>query len=250
MVRVQVQLLDPLPGNVNEMSAESLDWLCEEIRKNGFIDPLEVVPKSDGRYLILGGEHRWKAAQRLAMTEVTCVLLSHERWQDEDLQIFASVRLNQLRGQTNPVKMAAVYSQLMSKYGEANLRRMFAVSDQTLWGRMVKDVRKSLGAKLPRNIQNKFKEKAKKATGIEDLGRVLNEILVEEGETLKHSYLIFTFGEQEHVRIAMTTEMRAALDKVFAYCRAWGKDTNEVIATLTRLWAEDAEAREAEHLGV
>ena len=64
-VLIPIDRLVPTSFNVNEMDEPEFAVLVEEIRDGGFDEPCQVVPIKDGhdagKYLILGGEHRYKA---------------------------------------------------------------------------------------------------------------------------------------------------------------------------------------------
>src|SRR5688572_24224867 len=50
--------------------AESISALAESLRTAGLIQPLIVRPLADGRYEIIAGERRWRAAQEAALETV------------------------------------------------------------------------------------------------------------------------------------------------------------------------------------
>jgi len=80
------------------MSADAFNRLVDEISEVGFIAPIQVVPLDSGRYRIIGGEHRWKAAKVVGLSEIPCMVLSDSRWADEDLCFLAGTRIETLNG--------------------------------------------------------------------------------------------------------------------------------------------------------
>lgn len=80
--------------NANKMDDETFVVLVEEIRTNGFLDPIEVVALEGEQYRIIGGEHRHKAAARLEMETIPARVLVGDRWDDGDLQKFRTMRAN------------------------------------------------------------------------------------------------------------------------------------------------------------
>lgn len=50
-----------------------LTELTESIREKGVLEPLLVKPKSDGTFMIIAGERRWRASQAAGLTEVPCI---------------------------------------------------------------------------------------------------------------------------------------------------------------------------------
>lgn len=85
---VKIAALVPNPWNPNRMDERLYASTRESIRTNGFVDPVTVcIPKpgnddwpdfptwEKGTFLIVDGEHRWKAAQDEEMTEIAVNIL-------------------------------------------------------------------------------------------------------------------------------------------------------------------------------
>ena len=63
---------------------------------------------------------------------------------------------------------------------------------------------------------------------LKDLERILNELWSSYGDTMHQSFIVFTYGNREHVYVAMNARVRKALKKVTKYCKG-GEDINDVI---------------------
>lgn len=63
LLKVSADLLDPNPWNSNIVSAENQQKLENSIDELGNFKPI-LVRELNGRYEILGGEHRWMAAKK------------------------------------------------------------------------------------------------------------------------------------------------------------------------------------------
>lgn len=61
--------------NVNVVSPENEAKIDASLQRLGFFKPILCRELPDGRLEIVGGEHRWRSAQRLGMTEVPFVNL-------------------------------------------------------------------------------------------------------------------------------------------------------------------------------
>jgi len=70
-----INQLVPNPWNSNQMTAENEKKLENSIKELGFTKPIIVRELEDGRYQILGGEHRWQVAVRLGYEQVPVVSL-------------------------------------------------------------------------------------------------------------------------------------------------------------------------------
>ena len=71
--------LTGLPNNPRKITQESLNRLCDSIRENGFWShrPCAVEWREDlGKYVVLDGNQRLKAARRLKMKEIPVVIYS------------------------------------------------------------------------------------------------------------------------------------------------------------------------------
>src|SRR5215212_11367741 len=74
--KVPVEFLNPNPRNPRRVFAEAeLEELAESIRQRGIIQPILVRGLDGGRYEIIAGERRWRAAQRAGLHEVPVVLV-------------------------------------------------------------------------------------------------------------------------------------------------------------------------------
>jgi ParB-like chromosome segregation protein Spo0J len=243
IVSVAISSLVPNPWNPNHMDDKTFGRLKKEITEVGMLEPIQVVPLEDGTYRILGGEHRYRAAKELGHTEILCMLLSEEKWKDEDLQKFVTVRLNIVRGKLNPEKFVSLYREMADKYGEEPLRNLFAFTDGEAWSRMIKGIQKGLRKSgLPKEVVDQFGEVVKEARSAKSLGEILNDLLSRYGDTLKHNFMVFKFGNQDHIFVALDTSAWDAVSKVLVFCQEHQLDINQVIGPLTRAWVDGMDA--------
>jgi ParB/RepB/Spo0J family partition protein len=229
---IPIDLIQPNSWNPQDQNEQTFQRLCDEIRDVGFIDPLEVVPLADGHYRILGGEHRWQAAKLVGLEEVPCVVLMDAKWQDEDLQKFTTVRLNVLKGKLDPTRFAKLYQEMAEKYGAEALQQLMGFVDTKGFQKLVGDVKRGLKKSLPKEMQDEFDEKAKEAKTVEDLQQIIQSLFAKYGDTVNLSFMVFTYGKQEHVYVQMNSKTKKALDKVLSYCRSTGEDINDFLAPL------------------
>ena len=76
---VPVELIRPSDGQPRKsFDAESIAMLAESIAESGVVQPLVVRPLSDGRYELIAGERRWRAAQVAGLATVPAVLRSED----------------------------------------------------------------------------------------------------------------------------------------------------------------------------
>ncbi len=111
---VDIDLIDPNPEQPRTFfSEEKLEELSQSIRENGLVQPILLRRKGDGRYQLVAGERRWRAAQRVGMQRVSAVVREVE---DEKLLEIALIE-NIQRQELNPIEEAAAYQRLMEVLG-------------------------------------------------------------------------------------------------------------------------------------
>ena len=71
---LQVDLIDPNPEQPR-VEIGDLSELIESIKEKGVLEPLLVKPLQTGRWMIIAGERRWRAATIAGLKEVPCVEL-------------------------------------------------------------------------------------------------------------------------------------------------------------------------------
>jgi ParB family chromosome partitioning protein len=82
LLQVPVDQIDPNPLQARTIfQTEKLQELAQSIRANGVIQPL-VVRRRGGRYQLVAGERRWRAAKMSGLTQVPVVVQEHS---DEQL---------------------------------------------------------------------------------------------------------------------------------------------------------------------
>ena len=95
-----------------EFSPEALDSLAASIREHGVLQPLVVRPRPNGRYQIVAGERRWRAARIAGLTDLPVVI---RELTDEQAFEIALVE-NLVRADLNPIEEAMGYRTLMERF--------------------------------------------------------------------------------------------------------------------------------------
>lgn len=94
-----------------EFSEEGLNALADSIKKHGVLQPLVVVPE-DGKYKIVAGERRWRAAKLAGLEKVPVIIRTLEA--QERLEI--SIIENAQREDLNAIEMATAYAKLKTQF--------------------------------------------------------------------------------------------------------------------------------------
>jgi ParB family transcriptional regulator, chromosome partitioning protein len=95
-----------------EFAEEALTELVDSIRQHGIIQPL-IVREIGGRYEIIAGERRWRAAQELGLAEVPVILRAASDLEVLELSLIENLQ----RADLNPIEEAQGYARLASEFG-------------------------------------------------------------------------------------------------------------------------------------
>jgi ParB/RepB/Spo0J family partition protein len=129
MADILVSHLVPNPWNPNVMTEEDLQKEMASISEFGFVDPMTVRwMGSEDVYQIIDGEHRWKAAKRLGLESVPCIVLEATDEVAEQLTIV----LNDLRGKPNEEKLAALVKDLSTRRSMLDLEKVLPYKRERL----------------------------------------------------------------------------------------------------------------------
>jgi ParB family transcriptional regulator, chromosome partitioning protein len=111
---LDVTEIEPNPEQPRaKFDAAALDALAGSIGSVGLLQPLIVRPLEDGRYELVAGERRWRAAQKAGIDRVPAVIRSSP--EDERLQ--AALIENMVREDLNPVEEARACAALVDDLG-------------------------------------------------------------------------------------------------------------------------------------
>ena len=128
--RVPIEFVGPNPRNPRRSFAEAeLIDLAQSIREHGIVQPVVVRPAAGaggGRYEIIAGERRWRAAQRAGLTEIPVII----RDVDDRVALELAIIENVQRADLNPIEEAQGYQQLIDEhsYTQADLGQVIGKS--------------------------------------------------------------------------------------------------------------------------
>lgn len=111
---VAPERIDPNPRQPRgEFNAEKLQELTESIRDYGILEPLLVVEKSGGRYELIAGERRWRAAVALKLKAVPVLVRQADDLEKLELSLIENLQRQDL----NPIEEAEGYRELGHAFG-------------------------------------------------------------------------------------------------------------------------------------
>jgi ParB family chromosome partitioning protein len=98
------------------MDEAGLQDLAKSIKTNGVIQPIIVRRVENGRYQIIAGERRWRAAQRAGLLKVPVVVKDIAPADKKRLLEMALIE-NIQRQELNPIEEAQAYQRLLEEFG-------------------------------------------------------------------------------------------------------------------------------------
>ncbi len=128
---------------------DSISELADSIRQQGVIQPILVEESSEGDFLIIAGERRWRAAKEAGLEEVPVIVRSFTKEQKLEIALVENIQREDL----SPLEEARAYYHLMDVM---NLSQQ-EVADKV--GKNRSTVANSLRLlKLPESIKSSMEE--------------------------------------------------------------------------------------------
>ncbi len=113
---VKLAIGDLAPGTYQprrHFDESALEQLSESIETHGIIQPILVRPlKEEGRYEIIAGERRWRAAQRARLHEVPVIIQK----MDDDVALEIALIENLQREDLSPLEEAEGFQRLIDEF--------------------------------------------------------------------------------------------------------------------------------------
>lgn len=115
LTNLPVDMIDPNPGQPRRyFDGEALLALSDSIKKYGILQPLSVTyNRESGRYVLVAGERRLRAARLLGMERVPAVMIDADPEKSEELAIIENIQREDL----NIFEEARSIASLLSRYG-------------------------------------------------------------------------------------------------------------------------------------
>ena len=156
LAMLSVAAIEPHPSQPRRhFDDAALDELAASIAARGVIQPIIVRPLGEGRYQLVAGERRWRAAQRAQLHEIPSLIRDLG---EREVMALALIE-NLQRQDLNPIEEARAYHRLAEDEGltqaeiarmvdksrshVANLQRLLALPEHVL--AMVEDGRLAMG---------------------------------------------------------------------------------------------------------
>lgn len=142
---IPISSIEPLPGQPRKRFDEgALEELAASIAARGVIQPIIVTAKGGGRFQLVAGERRWRAAQKARLHEIPALVRELDEREVMALALIENIQREDL----NPVEEARAYHRLSDEEGltqaeiaqmveksrshVANLQRLLALPEGVL----------------------------------------------------------------------------------------------------------------------
>lgn len=112
--RLRISMIDPKKDQPRRnFDREALASLADSIAANGVLQPILVRESADGRYSIIAGERRWRAAKMAGLSEIPAVVVEADELEAARYAMIENLQREDL----DPTEEARGYAQLMEDFG-------------------------------------------------------------------------------------------------------------------------------------
>lgn len=110
---IDINLISPNPDQPRRaFDEEALDELAASIRELGIVQPLSLRDMGDGRYQIIAGERRWRAASRAGRTTVPAYIRTVSDTEVTEMALIENIQREDL----NAIEVALAFKKLIDNY--------------------------------------------------------------------------------------------------------------------------------------
>ena len=117
LVELELEAISPNPRQPRtRLDEAALSALAESIRVSGLVQPVVVRPVGDGRYELIAGERRWRAARMAGLERMPALVREAE---DRERLELALVE-NLVREDLNAIEVARAVATLVEDFGQTH----------------------------------------------------------------------------------------------------------------------------------
>ena len=117
--KLAVDMLSPNPQQPRRhFDQTALDELSASIKRFGLLQPLVVSPLDDGRYAIIAGERRWRAAKQANLKTVPAIVRTSEELEQLEIAIVENVQRVDLSPLEQAVSVQRLHEQFNLDYSD------------------------------------------------------------------------------------------------------------------------------------
>lgn len=114
VLEIDINQIQPNPNQPRKnFDEDALKELASSIKMHGVVQPIVLNKLTDGKYMIIAGERRWRAANLCGLATVPAVIKNYTDKQVKEISIIENLQREDL----NPIEAARAIKQLMDEYG-------------------------------------------------------------------------------------------------------------------------------------
>lgn len=203
--KVPIELVQPNDYNPNVMPEDLFNALAEDLSQEELDQPV-VVREVDGKYVIVDGEHRYRASKAGGYSEI---LVSIRDMTDNEAKI-ATVRRNTIHGTLDPIKFTQLVQSIATETSSSveEVRRRMAMREKEFHKTFLGMTEKKEVSAISLETNNKNADKAK---AVANLSEMVRNIVQNYGSTLDQGFVSFMLGGQSHLMVSMTGKLKTAV---------------------------------------
>ncbi|WP_090003482.1 MULTISPECIES: ParB/RepB/Spo0J family partition protein [unclassified Candidatus Frackibacter] len=111
--KIDIEKINSNPYQPREdFNEELLEDLSYSIQEHGLIQPITVREKARGKYQLVAGERRWRAAKLAGLDEIAAIV---QRYSNQQMMEVALIE-NLQREDLNPIEEAKAYKRLIEEF--------------------------------------------------------------------------------------------------------------------------------------
>lgn len=109
---IDIEKLIPFKNQARKtFDTKSIEELAKTIKAHGIRQPLTILPsEKEGKYEIVSGERRWRAAQLINLTKLPCIILK-DRDAAEEISLIENIQRKNL----HPLELMSGFQNLLDK---------------------------------------------------------------------------------------------------------------------------------------
>jgi ParB/RepB/Spo0J family partition protein len=221
---IPIEHIRPLSENPRRMTEEEFNALVENIERVGYNQPLVVWwNEADQIYELVKGHRRYDAIKYLGQTEIECKIAEYPNREEMIMDAMAD---NINVGHFDPIKMMDLFKGLQAKgYDEKVIRERMAITSDAQLKRLIKQFENE----LPEALAEKLKAVRGEIKTIDDLSNILNQLFTEYGDTLDFNFMVFAYGNKQHLYIKSSNKNWKNINAVKDFCKIKKIDINEAL---------------------
>lgn len=224
IVEIPLEKLRKNSWNPQKMSPMKFNMLCEEIEKEGFDEPILVVPSKteEGCYVIIAGEHRYEAMKVLGEKTIPAIV---KDWTDEEEQKIKTVRRNLLRGELDEVKFSRLVNDLVDSFNVPinDLPELLGFETESEFSKYYIGDRRKKDEQIKKAIED-----VKRETRLMDgMSFVLHNIFGRYGDTVPKGFIFFMNKGKMHLMVEETPELEKVVELLVGEVKKTDMDIND-----------------------